>query len=312
MLKPFPFLSNSCHLCPVPRLGQRLPLPRCLPPGQAGTPGQGQNQGIHCVGKFPPILERPLPPHQPRPSPADGGRRVDRFFSFFRAPPLRVLRSLFTRGGRGNGSRPRPGPAQAPAPRSGTWWGSADASLHVTLELGKHGGGHRVSAAAVPGPCTAARSGDLGLLAGQWLRAPLQGRVPAGRAMWPRAARFFARVGRPARGVWLRVRLSSLATAHCPRGRSGVQAPPARVESPLCGRGGVHARIHGHDPQMGRLRCPGAGDLGPPPAPGRRQRLRWAWNPLPSAALLLFLQGPYGTSSEKISLSTYPTLIPTW
>lgn len=174
-----------------------------------------------------------------------------------------------------------------------------------------------MSAVAVPGPCMAARSGGLGLPAGQWLTAPLQGRVPAGRAVWPRAARFFARVGRPARGVWLRVRVSSLATAHFPRGRSGVQAPLARVESPLCGRGGVHAHIHGHDPQMGRLRCQGAGDLG---ALGRRQRLRWAWNPLPSGALLLFLQGQMELLrevlpkffSEKTSLSTYPTLITTW
>ena len=71
----------------------------------------------------------------------------------------------------------------------------------MTLELGKHGGGHRVSAAAVPGPWPATRSGGLGPADWTAGESPaLPGRVPAGRAVWPWAARFFARVGPPSAG----------------------------------------------------------------------------------------------------------------
>lgn len=44
-----------------------------------------------------------------------------------------------------------PGPAHVPGPLCGTQPRSVDAALHVTLEPGKHGGGHRVSFAPVSG-----------------------------------------------------------------------------------------------------------------------------------------------------------------
>lgn len=64
------------------------------------------------------------------------------------------------------------GPAPPPPPAVGTRPGSADASLHVTLALGEHGGGHWVSAARVPGRWPAARRGGLGLRADSPCRRP--------------------------------------------------------------------------------------------------------------------------------------------
>lgn len=153
------------------------------------------------------------------------------------------------------GVRPRPGPA----PRRGTRPGSADASLHVTLVLGEHGGGHRVSTAPVPGHWPAARRGGLGLqadsprrraaallvvLCGRGRRALSRGagvRAPGGWQSAPSQGRLSSPLRCPVvLGATLALR---------PHPRAWRPRRVAEVGAWVC------RRVHGHAPQAGRPRC---------------------------------------------------------
>lgn len=193
-----------------------------------------------------------------------------------------------------------------PRPRSGTRPGSACASLHVTLLLGEHGGGHRVSAAPGPGHWPAARRGGLGLQADSPRRraaAPLV--VLCGRGQ--RASSRGAGVGAP--GGWQRApRLGQLSSpVRCPvvLGPTLALRPQPRAWRPrrVAEVGArVCRRVRGHAPQLGGRRCPVRGWS----APGRRWCLRRAPTPFPNGARPRLLQGP-NVTSEKLSHSTYPT-----
>lgn len=170
--------------------------------------------------------------------------------------------------GRGVDTRPRP----CPASRGGTCRGSAEASLHVTLVPNEHGGGHRVSAAPVPGRWQAARRGGLGLPASS----------PRRRAAAP-----------PVELCGRGQRASSRGAAGCALGVRGIRAPlpaagwssgPPRRSGPtrargglLCGRGrssGLQARSRPR-PSDGKAALPGRPGRS---APGRRWYLKRAPN----------------------------------
>lgn len=217
---------------------------------------------------------------------------MDRPLCHSRAPPLRLLRGLVLEGrgrdgtGWGRDSRPRPGSA----PHGRTQPGSADAVLHVTVDPGEHGGVHRVSAAPVRGSCLAVRRGNLGVPAGQWLTTPVRS------AEWPWEACFFAWAATRAPRIGARaVPAAHLPAAHWFSGSawSGVCTvwPRWRLSSTrvftattLRWEGGAASFREEAVFEMG-LVSPSQQGISP------------------------LLQVPNVTSSEKPSLSTYPTFV---
>lgn len=127
LLKPFPSLSNSCHLCPTTSLGQSLPVPGC--PFQDGL----RRQIRGCRSKYPLPQDKPscyrkssAPPSRPRPSPAAGSLWVVR-------PSCPSSLGSEGPGARGVGSEtPASDPAQAPPPEGGRVVVVVQLTLHFT------------------------------------------------------------------------------------------------------------------------------------------------------------------------------------
>lgn len=117
VLKSFSFLSNSCHLCPTPGLGQSL-----LPPWSSSPGGPGHHVAAEPESRYPlprvtPFCSRKVSAPQPRPRPGPApclqpapGEQTD-------LPSLRGSAPPGPRHWRGRGRDP--GPAQAPPPSVG-------------------------------------------------------------------------------------------------------------------------------------------------------------------------------------------------